>query len=194
MSRGHIQLLLSVIFIALFVFAGCKDDPSANKDNDAGDASGQENPKTVQYSNDIERLNVISEKICSVAGKHWTVLFGDDGLVKGSSQMFVDYSLFDRLSDDGVAAMIAYKHLGLQESANRSFAGAGLPDNITKNSGDLIENARQAGILCARAGFREEGFSEFLNAQQIKGQFGNSVSLQEMTNSYLSGYRSIKTE
>ena len=158
---------------------GCLDnkDESSQKQEDAKSVSkdlsneptGREKERVVidnanhgGQTSDLQRLQNLTERLNLAKGSNYRVVFG---LPNGSenTEIAVDYALFDRLSDDTVAVMIA------EEIATReiipSFQPQSVPNPTTGQilqRRDILRADEMVGRHLAAAGFGADGFRDWL--------------------------------
>jgi hypothetical protein len=172
--------------------SGCSKEKSADKAHQIDSkepvkTSTQEN----QYTNDIDRLNQIANRLNRAFGGNYATIFGTDDETNGPL-IAVDYALFDRLSDDGVAAMVAEGMIKKASLTNSALASNNPPNDIVK-ADEVLTVDETVGRCLAKAGFSSNGFSQWLNSQglSVAGPDLVGISANMRTKAFMQGFLSI---
>lgn len=155
-----LKLYLLIFLASVFFVQGCRKKEPVEEINNNEIREQLTNQK--QYANDLDRLNQLSDRINSVCRGSFVVVLGGDNSSSSGGSISVDYGLLDRLSDDGVAVLIAE---AMTASNTKSIPSAQQSQvNITK---EVLQADETVGRYIARAGFNSGGFAEWLEAQSI---------------------------
>lgn len=141
-----------------------------------------------KYSSDLERLNILSERVNRVLRANYVVVLGSSQTATGGC-INIDYSLFDKLTDDAAAVLIA-------EAIEKSKAGAAdnlnpLNQNQSNNNLDkrILQIDETAGRTVAAAGFGSDGFTQWLESKEIFDlSYENRVSNSQRLAAFMRGY------
>lgn len=140
---------------------------------------------TGQCVNDLERLSRITERMNRALRAPHVVTLGGAGSVLGGGPVGVDYAMFDKLSDDGVAVLVA------QAIAARSKSPPKIrkPADIAKT---VLERDETVGRYVARAGFGSAGFLEWLRPRRMSaaGRRQNTLPEDARVAAFMRGYSS----
>ena len=118
--------------------------------------------KRARYANDLDRLDQLTDRMNRACRGSHTVVFGGEGSLAGGGLVSIDYALFDKLSDDGAAVLIA------EAIATKSELASSLQEQTQANiERALLEADELVGTCVARAGFSSAGFTEWLKARRI---------------------------
>lgn len=175
-------------FIMLFalwgvLYTGCsRKEPVKSSENFVTEQIISEKQQVNGYETlrDIERLNKIAQTINQTIGSSNIVVFGDSHI--NNSVVAVDYALFERLSDDGVAVMVT--NAIIQKKVKEEN---GMSIIYNRLRGD-----EKVGEYIALAGYGSNGFKEWLEKVNLfsfeSGQ--NPVfSSQRRIYAFLEGYQ-----
>lgn len=202
MFRGRLmRLSLVCAFAVVFCLQGCRKgerasagDPASDMaassvrgDNPANEKVATPAPKRAEYANDLDRLAKITERINLASRASSAVTFGAGGSTAGGHVVSVDYSLFDRLSDDGTAVLIAVA------IAAGSRPASSLQTEVQANTARMVLEADEAvGRYVARAGFGADGFAEWLMAKELSATGPQSGGVPEKMRIavFMRGYQS----
>lgn len=145
--------------------------------------------------NDIDRLARITERYCRAAGSRVVAIFGS---ASSSNALFVsiDYGIFNRLSDDGVAVLLAQAFLYKNVMASEINTLGNLPPDPLRLRRQVLDIDEQVGHQMAKGGFRTEGFKEWLEcmANEIPEKGFESVSSNLREPAFLRGYESVSKQ
>jgi hypothetical protein len=187
-GRQKLVVLLSVlaaIGMGLCIQSLASKKQPLHADSAAGQEASGTAPQELQipqYANDIDRLNQLTDSVNRAFGRCYvtTLGAGGDSPVAGGL-VSVDYAVFDRLSDDGAAVLIA-------EAAVASRI-ASLQTQVVGNAHGVILRADESvGRCMARAGFKPEGFGEWLNARSSYDQKQDEPPESMRTSAFMRGY------
>jgi len=135
--------------------------------------------------NDTDRLNKIVKRINQVIGSEHVVIFG--GSQVNGSVTAVDYALFARLSDDGLAVMITDAILQRQAEGN----------NILTIAQQRLQMDEAIGKYIGLAGYKPDGFKEWLEQCDLisfQPQAENQPSVQRRIYMFWEGYHQAQSE
>lgn len=179
------RLYLVIALTAILCLPGCR------KQKQAGDKSIPDKPvepavKEVEYANDLDRLGQLTDRINRACRNGYVVVFGAEGSVGGGGLISVDYALFNKLSDDGAAVLIA------EAIAIRPESPSQTPIQQADVSRAVLQADEVAGRYIARAGFSPDGFVEWLGAKGLPttGLQQNSVPEKMRITAFMRGYSS----
>ena len=146
--------------VAVLCLQGCRKKEPASAGNPASDKAAESAPDRAEYAHDLDRLDQLTNRVNKACrGSHMVVLGAGDSAVSGGL-VSVDYALFDRLSDDGAAVLVA------EAIAARSK----LPSQMQTQADTrraVLEADETVGRYIAKAGFSSAGFAEWLNAEKL---------------------------
>ena len=144
--------------------------------------------KRGRYANDMDRLNQLSERIKRVCRKTCTVTLGVESSSTTGSVISIDYGLFDRLSDDGAAVLIAEAIVATKSKPVLSSQTEMQADTARS----VLQTDEAVGRYVARAGFVQEGFIEWLEARKSSAADlqHNSVPDKARVTAFMQGYSS----
>jgi hypothetical protein len=153
---------------------GCREKETAvaadiAPDEQDSNRAAEPGLKRAEYENDIDRLARLSERINRACRASYVVVLsaGESAMVGGT--VTVDYTLFDKLSDDGVAVLVA------EAIAAKSIPLSSSQMQIQTNTERVILQVDEtAGRYVVKAGFRSAGFAEWLDAKKL-----STMGLQE---------------
>jgi hypothetical protein len=145
--------------------------------------------------NDLDRLSQITERYCRKTGNQVVTIFGSVPS-SGTSFISIDYGLFNRLSDDGVAVLLAQDHLQKHLIKSEINTPSNPPPDPLRLRRTMLEVDEQVGRQMAKAGFRKEGFKEWLDcsANWRMGEGTASLSSDLRESAFLRGYESVSTQ
>ena len=152
----------------------------------------QEADTRTEYANDLERLQILTDKINRTLYGNYVVVFGD--VVNQQPNMVgVDYGLFDRLGDGGVVVMIAEAVLTKQfESEKKTVSTDPAQTDVGPDEKTIRQIDFQAGQIVAKAGFDSGGFSKWLLADSTQNTPGSlKVASNIREASFMKGYLSV---
>lgn len=185
---GYRHILLRfclVIALAVILYLpGCRKEEPAVYDS-TPDEPAEPAVKKVEYANDLDRLGLLTERLNRACRKSYVVVLGVEGSVEGGGPVSVDYALFDKLSDDGAAVLIA------EAIAARSRPSSQAPVQ-TDVSRVTLQADESVGRYIAGAGFSPDGFTEWLRAKDVSavGPEQNSVPDEMRIAAFMRGYSS----
>ena len=206
MSKSFNMLLLC----ACLLLAGCRDKPVQtslkvgpgpnSKKEQAESKSGNLKSVSGQLSKDeidVDRLSRIQDSLQKAGLAGYAVVFG--GVDQGAFMVSIDYSLFDRLSDDAVACMIVdaihQKHRIARQNDLRSETA--MQSQIIQ-APDMVAIDIKSGRYIAKTGFSSAGFEEWLQEQKMLMSPENTlqpISDVQRNMYFMKGYQAItKTE
>jgi hypothetical protein len=144
--------------------------------------------------NDIDRLTRISERYSRISGNQIAAIFGSSPS-SGTPFVSVDYGIFNRLSDDGVAVYIAEAFLRRNMNSTESNPSPRVA-NPSSSRQSILENDEQVGRLMAKAGYRKEGFKEWLDTSSnlMTDSIVASLPSNLRESAFLRGYESVSTQ
>lgn len=186
-------LLLTLVIFTLVCPLGCRVKKTAAQQQQTPELVKTEMPKIDNhgYSNDIERINTISEKINKACRGNYLVILASEGSPTAGNIVNIDYSVFDRLTDDGAAVLIAESIVAKSRPA--------LAAQLQKQADilkDCLSADETAGVYVGRAGFKSDGFSEWL---EVNKTFTSSsqqlnVSKKVRTEAFMKGFVSVNSK
>ena len=183
--RTSVSLIICVAVTGIIFAGGCdKNHPAevAASAKDPNIAVSEVIAGTSDGLNDTERIAKIMNRMNRAVGSQYNIVFGNEVMTAGN-QIAVDYVLFDRLSDDAVAAMIA-----------SAIARDNLNDSTETSSIYMkTQPDRLAGQYIARARFNIKGYSEWLTAQQEFSPQRDPADISDRSrvDAFLQGYESV---
>ena len=188
MSRSEkISVLLSVIVavvMGLFIMA-LSGGNSSDSSLPAIAASGTEEVASQpQYANDVDRLNRLSERLSRASDRWYSTVLGCGSQPAGGGLVSVDYALFDRLSDDGAAVLIAEAVFNAKRA---SLANSSNPASVDSQR-QILQADESAGRCMARAGFKHAGFGEWLKARDLYSTQQDEPSKSMRSSAFMRGY------
>ncbi|MHC4867608.1 MAG: hypothetical protein ACYTEX_26355 [Planctomycetota bacterium] len=144
------------------------------------------NPDSSRYTNDLDRLGKLSDRINGVCRGAHAVVLGDDSTASGPV-VTIDYATFDRLSDDGAAVLIAEAIVAKSVSP----AERQTPANSQRH---VLQIDETAGRYVAKAGFGADGFAEWLAVKKAVGAGLEENSLPDSLRvaAFMRGYLSAR--
>jgi hypothetical protein len=142
-------------------------------------------PAKAEYANDLDRLGQLTDRINTACRKSHVVLLGAAGPTGGGGPVSVDYALFDRLSDDGAAVLIAEAVTAKDQSPSQIQGHANAARAV-------LQSDEAAGRYVARAGFSSAGFCEWLEAGKafVTDPRGDSLPQGARIAAFMWGYSS----
>ena len=171
---------------------GCrKKEPASAADihdgSKAADKATEPILKRAEYANDLDRLDQLTERINRVCRGSHVVVLGAGDSSPGGGLISIDYTLFDRLSDDGAVVLIAEAIAARPKPPSPSQMQ--IPANIER---DVLQNDEAVGRYIARVGFSSAGFSEWLKAKNSStiGLQQNGVPEKMRIAAFMRGYMS----
>jgi len=191
MSNAKVLLVVGFVFVPLLFTCGC-----GSSDNGGGRPVGGIStpdylppmPVRAGYRDDLDRLTSITSRINDVLRSSYVVVFGDGRPGANSDIISIDYALFDRLSDDGAAVQVVEAVLAVSDARSPGeHAG-----RVT--SSEVLRVDELAGRYVAAAGFKPDGFSEWLRAQRdvSYGRADYSVPARMRAAAFMRGYISAQ--
>jgi uncharacterized phosphosugar-binding protein len=155
---------LTCVFLFSVCFSACRTTkPAVEKSANMSDAKAA--GATVEkrgYANDIERLNILTEKINKACRGNYLVVFGGERASSGRNVVNIDYALFDRLSDDGAAVLITEAIVPTLKLPSQSQV-----QKQTDIQKDVLLGDENVGLYVGRAGFKSDGFAKWLKAKEM---------------------------
>ena len=182
-----LRLCLLSVFTAVFSLAGCSSEKPAGKAaaSDSVSFSKATGVERAQYANDIERLSRLTDRINRACRGSYVIVLGGDNLAAGGGVISVDYAVFDKLSDDGAAVLIAEAIA----AGSRSISQMQTQVNIER---EILKSDEAVGRYVTRAGFSSDGFTEWLGARTLSAgnRQQNSVPEKVRIAAFMRGYSS----
>lgn len=177
-------LKLFLVYVLVFCLSGCPKEQTAEdtvESNQRSESVDNEN----RYASDLDRLGRITERLNSTYRAGFVVVFGVDSPAAGSNMVTVNYGLFDKLTDNGAAVLIA----------ENIFTKLWIPNQRLTQSDierDVLETDETVGRHIAKAGFDSSGFNEWLEAKKLFAS-GEQVTVADKmrTDAFMRGYLSI---
>lgn len=172
----------------------CADDSDGDRTTEAAktghparDEAVQPALKKAEYANDIDRLNELTNRVNRACRGYYVVVLGTGGSNAGGGLISVDYSLFDRLSNDGAAVLIAEAVVAGSRPPSGSETGTRI-----NNERFVLEADETVGRYIARAGFGQAGFAEWLKAKNLSddGLQHNIIPEKMRIAAFMRGYSS----
>ncbi len=149
-----------VFFMVLLISAvGCRKKPANQTAQGSSIALAKQTSQGSNYANDAERLSKLSERINQSLGRSYAFTLGGQTNTAGGL-ISIDYALFDRLSDDGVAVLLAQAVASNQIKKPSPQANPA----ITASDREILDIDQVAGRIVAKAGFSSKGFIEWFKA------------------------------
>jgi len=189
------KLLPALMWCILFIpgLEGCKGTSTMNDHGSGiGCRSGFTEAKTrsrvenhnTSYNNDLDRLTALTSRLNRASGSSFSTVFAIDDTQTGQEMIGIDYALFDRLSDNGAAVLIA-------ESIARKLIFPLRSTTEQRGFKTTLEVDEMAGVYLARAGFSVSGFSEWLKVGEKTDNLNTiEVPRKRRTDAFLNGYSS----
>lgn len=181
-SLGLCLVCALTVFLCL---PGCRKKGSADEGVISDKAAGT-GTKRSQYTNDIDRLGQLTDRINKACRGNYVVVLGAGDITANGGLVSVDYALFDKLSDDGAAVMIAE----VVTSRSKLFSQTQAQANIGRV---VLQVDEAVGRYIARAGFNPGGFAEWLKAKRLSAaglQQNNDVLEKLRIAAFMRGYSS----
>lgn len=128
----------------------------------------------------------MTQRINKGIHKGIVTMFGNDGDMLPGNIISIDYAMFDKLDDDGVAVLIA------EAIALKSIQPT-QPGNNSITERDILKIDELAGRYVALAGFESSGFIDYLN-NKISFNMDSSerlISGESRTGAFMRGYLSV---
>jgi hypothetical protein len=154
----------------------------------------QSEPTQPQYAHDLDRLGQLGERINRACRKSYAIVLGGSNPVGASGTVGIDYTLFDKLSDDGAAVAIA------EAIAAKSERPSGIHAQTRKSERAVLRRDEAVGRYVARAGFGPSGFAEWLEAGKAfvavskKNNLPDSERIAAFTRGYSSGQTNMERQ
>ncbi len=182
-----IWLRYCIVFLGvMFCLAGCDKKKPIDKENskDSSAMQIQQEPIKAEYSNDLERLETLTERINTACGRSVSMVFGSENSKVSSGVYSIDYGLFDGLSDDGAAALLAETILNRYDLPPSNKSKVSSVNTIDERIGNCIK----------AAGFGSAGFDELLEKKKVfEGNLQtDGISIKTRHASFMRGYLSAK--
>lgn len=180
-----LRLCLVCALAAGFCLEGCRKKEEQTSDDPVSDKPSEPETKRAEYANDLDRVGQLTEKINRACRGSYVVVLGADAVTASGSLVSVDYALFDRLSDDAAAVLIAEAIVASHKSLSQAQEQA-------NSERDILQADEVAGRYIARAGFSSAGFAEWLEARKVLAANLQQNSLPESTRiaAFVRGYSS----
>ncbi len=186
--------LATVLMAAVFYQSGCSSQkPVTVNTASTSDKTIKPKARDLRYDNDLDRLEELTTRINGAYRRSYVVTLGAGDTATVGGLITVDYALFDRLSDDGAAVLIA-------ESITAGSSQPPQPSQAStqaQSRGNIVRAILQAdesvGRHIARAGFDPTGFTEWLEAKENAGVNlqQNSVPEKMRIAAFMRGYLSV---
>jgi hypothetical protein len=151
------------------------------------DKASQITLERAEYANDLDRLEKLTGRIDRACRSSYLVVLGAGDSSISGGLVSVDYALFDRLSDDGAAVLIAEAiAAGPKLSSPSQMQAQGGVERAVLQADEAV------GRYVARAGFSSSGFTEWLKAQKLSafGMQQSGVSEKMRISAFMRGYTS----
>ena len=161
-----LRLILVCAAGAFFCFSsGCSEDSpeTADDSNAVEEAAVVQYPavKRLEYANDQERLTKLAEKVNRACGRAYTAAFGGGRTPTiNSSLLEIDYALFDSLSDDGAAVLIAEAIASRLWPPPQPYMQVSQAQKLMDTG--ILKADEFTGNCIAKAGFSPDAFNEWL--------------------------------
>jgi hypothetical protein len=175
-EQRHIvlRLCLAIILAMVVCLPGCREKEPASaadvpNDSKAAGKAAEPDLKKAEYENDLDRLDRLAERINRACRASYVVVLGagESSVVGGT--VTVDYTLFDKLSDDGAAVLVA------EAIAVKSIPPSSSQMQTQTSTERIILQADEtAGRYVVKAGFGSSGFTEWFKAKKL-----STMGLQE---------------
>ncbi len=167
-DKSFVPQVASTLLLCSVFICGCSDKKGLpeNKSEAPHGGSRRDNfqLRDQGYANDIERLESITDRLRKAGLVGPIVAFGEQG--QATEQLImVDYTLFDSLTDDGVAVTIAEAMVKRILSVDASGSEVNNPTSILQTD-KIMQIDALVGRYVARSGFAEKGFAEWLERNQ----------------------------
>ena len=146
--------------------------------------------KGTEYKNDLDRLEQLTERINRACRASYVVVLGTSEPSVSGGTVSVDYGLFDKLSDDGAAVLIA------EAIAVNSMPPPSSQVQVQTNAErNVLQADETAGRYIVRAGFGSTGFAEWLEAKNSStiGLQQNIVPEKLRIAAFMRGYMSERS-
>ena len=127
--------------------------------------------------NDVDRLDTILDRFNNSTKQSYSGVFGvDDRHTEG--MIGIEYEIFNSLSDDGVAAVVA------QALASRETIETVGPAELANNNNpiirrDVLAQDEKAGQFMAKAGYQVDGFEEFVTSVSLQSPIVGEVAVSQ---------------
>lgn len=186
---GHrcspLRLCFVCALIAVLCLQGCRKAEPASADNPTSDKVAEPTPDRVEYANDLDRLDQLTDRINRACRGSHIVVLGAGGSAVSGGPVSVDYALFDRLSDDGAAVLVAEAIADRSKSPSQMQTQADVRRTV-------LEADETVGRYTARAGFGSAGFAEWLDAKEplAAGMQQSGVPDEMRIAAFMRGYSS----
>ncbi|MHC4867446.1 MAG: hypothetical protein ACYTEX_25520 [Planctomycetota bacterium] len=181
-----LTLLLALVVVTNCLLPGCGQKVPELANEPARQIIPSSNPDSSKYTNDLDRLGKLCDRINSICRGAHVVVLGDDSTASGPV-VTIDYATFDRLSDDGAAVLIAEAIVAKSESPAERQA-------LANRQRRALQIDETAGRYVAKAGFGSDGFAEWLAVKKTvsAGLEGNSLPDSLRVAAFMRGYLSAK--
>lgn len=181
--RGLLRLCLVAALAGILCLPGCRKQKSAD-DNSASDKPAEPVTKRAEYVNDLDRLGQLTERVNRACRGGYVTVLGADGST-ADGLVCVDYALFDKLSDDGAAVLIAEAIAARPKSTSQIQSQVSIERVI-------LQADEAVGRYIARAGFSSGGFAEWLEVKKLSaaGSQQNGVPEKARIAAFMRGYSS----
>ncbi len=139
------------------------------------------------YSNDVDRLEKISQRVSRAGGVQFAVVFGL-GEELSPQVVAVDYAAFSRLDDAGVAAMIA--EAMLKKAMPKNPTDGSNVQTRPQQIAEVVRLDERAGYCVAQAGFEAEGFDRWLDIEASNAMIPvtANVSASQRRGAFMRGF------
>lgn len=183
----RLGLSLCALVAAFCPLEGCRKTEFVGEVSKSSTHSktAESDAEQARYANDLDRLGQLTDRVSRACRASYVVVLGVESSAANSSLVSVDYALFDRLSDDGAAVLIA------EAIAAKSMQP--LEAQTQVNTNRMVLRADEAvGRYIAEAGFGSDGFAEWLKVKQIfaAGSQQNTVPERMRIAAFMRGYLS----
>jgi len=173
---------------------GCREKEPASAADTADsskaaikDKANEPTLKRAEYASDLERLDQLTERVNRACRGSFVVVLGAGDSAANGRLIGIDYALFDRLSDDGAAVLIAEAIAAKPKSPSPSQIQV---HGNTENN--ILQTDESVGRYIERAGFSSAGFAEWLKARKLSaaGPQQDSVPEKMRVTAFMRGYAS----
>lgn len=181
-------MCLMCTFATALCLQGCrKKEPASAADIRQDNKAAEPTLERAEYANDLDRLDQLTDRINRACRGSYVVVLGTGDPAIGGGLIGIDYALFDRLSDDGAAVLIAEAIAAKSKSPSPSQMQA--QPSIERA---VLQADEAVGRYIARAEFSSAGFAEWLKAKKLSvgGLQQNGVPEKMRIAAFMRGYAS----
>lgn len=177
-----------------FCLQGCdKQQPPAGEAG-TDDKATEPAVKKTQYANDLDRLDQLTDRINRACRGSYVVVPGAGDSASGGL-VSVNYTLFDKLSDDGTAVLIA-EAIAVRSNAPLQMQGPTEGQTKANIAKVVLQADETVGRYIAGAGFSSAGFTEWLKARRLSsaGSQQDGVPEKMRIAAFMRGYLSASVK